>query len=276
MNTRATELQSYRGEWEPKTDYQYGDIVKVRGMLYICDMQHTSETSFNEKEESLFTAFDTYTNNEGSLQKGLLKMLHHLPIIHTPKSYGDRDGDIVINYPYEEVPNNSLLFVVPLRGSNNISNRLVIKHPQLVTTNGTTKVEYPTNKTKEYTIYIENHDGSKRQVKSGDIVPDRLCIFRFLSASSNIVILCNNPIYDNLHCSTLTITNETIFYRQPSIIGANNQTVDTLALSSDVKSVKDTADSLKERIQTGTQSAEDFFDAHPELPAGTIYLQMEE
>ena len=283
MSTRATELQSYKGEWQPNTEYQYGDIVKRGGILYICDIAHTSGTKFEDKENEYFIAFDTSNTNNSTLQKGLLQMLHHLPVIHTQKTYG-LDGEIVIKYPYEKVPNNSLLFVIPLKGSiqpyGTFSNKLVINYSKVVTENGVSKIEE--GPSKKYNIYIENHDGSKRSVGLGDISPDRLCVFRFLNADSDIVILCNNPIYNNLYCSTLTITNQTMFYERPSIIDGdkNSDTYglpkDYVAYKSELTKTAETADAAYNRIKTGTDTAEKYFKENSDLPVGTIYLQTEE
>ena len=170
------------------------------------------------------------------------------------------------------------MFVLPLYNSaednENIPNKLTIKFAQ-VSQDGTT-VGY--SKGKQYNILVEDTNGTKRRASKGDIVANRLCMFRFISNNATDIILCNNPVYNNLKCSTLCITNSTKFYEIPkfvtSIDGVEKEI--NLALESKVQELITRVDALEKKFRVGTKSAEEFFEENPNEPKGTIYLQVEE
>ncbi len=217
------------------------------------------------------------SNKTDALHKGLQQMLNYLPMIYNQQASANT-GEIIIKYPYSSIPNNALLFVLPLYNSTedneNIPNKLTIKFAQ-VSQDGTT-VGY--SKGKQYNILVEDTNGTKRRASKGDIVANRLCMFRFISNNANDVILCNNPIYNNLKCSTLCITNSTKFYEIPkfvtSIDGVEEE-ID-LALKSEIQELRAKVDALEKKFRVGTKSAEEFFEENPNEPKGTIYLQVEE
>lgn len=214
-------------------------------------------------------------NKTDALHEGLKKMLNYLPMIYNQQQTSVNTGEIVIKYPYSKIPENALLFVLPMYNSLSSGNKLTIKFAT-VSQNGTV-VSYTT--TKQYNIMVEDTDGKKRAVGLGDIVANRLCMFRFITNNSSDIILCNNPIYNNLKCSTLCITNSAKFYETPKVIYYTNQGVEKeveLALSSDLQDLAARVTALENKFVTGTDSAEEYFENNPNAPQGTIYMQVEE
>lgn len=214
-------------------------------------------------------------NKTDALHEGLKKMLNYLPMIYNQQQTSVNTGEIVIKYPYNKIPENALLFVLPMYNSLSSGNKLTIKFAT-VSQNGTV-VSYTT--TKQYNIMVEDTDGKKRAAGLGDIVANRLCMFRFITNNSSDIILCNNPIYNNLKCSTLCITNSAKFYETPKVIYYTNQGVEKeveLALSSDLQDLAARVTALENKFVTGTDSAEEYFENNPNAPQGTIYMQVEE
>lgn len=214
-------------------------------------------------------------NKTDALHEGLKKMLNYLPMIYNQQQTSVNTGEIVIKYPYDKIPENALLFVLPMYNSLSSGNKLTIKLAT-VSQNGTV-VSYTT--TKQYNIMVEDTDGKKRAAGLGDIVANRLCMFRFITNNSSDIILCNNPIYNNLKCSTLCITNSAKFYETPKVIYYTNQGVEKeveLALSSDLQNLAARVTALENKFVTGTDSAEEYFENNPNAPQGTIYMQVEE
>lgn len=214
-------------------------------------------------------------NKTDALHEGLKKMLNYLPMIYNQQQTSVNTGEIVIKYPYNKIPENALLFVLPMYNSLSSGNKLTIKLAT-VSQNGTV-VSYTT--TKQYNIMVEDTDGKKRAAGLGDIVANRLCMFRFITNNSSDIILCNNPIYNNLKCSTLCITNSAKFYETPKVIYYTNQGVEKeveLALSSDLQDLAARVTALENKFVTGTDSAEEYFENNPNAPQGTIYMQVEE
>ena len=214
-------------------------------------------------------------NKTDALHEGLKKMLNYLPMIYNQQQTSVNTGEIVIKYPYSKIPENALLFVLPMYNSLSSGNKLTIKFAT-VSQNGTV-VSYTT--TKQYNIMVEDTDGKKRAAGLGDIVANRLCMFRFITNNSSDIILCNNPIYNNLKCSTLCITNSAKFYETPKVIYYTNQGVEKeveLALSSDLQDLAARVAALENKFVTGTDSAEEYFENNPNAPQGTIYMQVEE
>lgn len=214
-------------------------------------------------------------NKTDALHEGLKKMLNYLPMIYNQQQTSVNTGEIVIKYPYDKIPENALLFVLPMYNSLSSGNKLTIKLAT-VSQNGTV-VSYTT--TKQYNIMVEDTNGKKRAAGLGDIVANRLCMFRFITNNSSDIILCNNPIYNNLKCSTLCITNSAKFYETPKVIYYTNQGVEKeveLALASDLQDLAARVTALENKFVTGTDSAEEYFENNPNAPQGTIYMQVEE
>jgi hypothetical protein len=214
------------------------------------------------------------TNEMNDLYKNILTVLKYLPKVYAQKEYkNDFPGNIYIHYPYKDIPNNAIFFVLPMRGSveytGTTSNKLVIQYWQSgIDDNGKPTVNVTQEKV--YDILIEKPDGSKRFATIGDILPDRLCMFRFVKSSSNYVVLCNDPLHGDVYCSSLKVTGEVNFNETPKVNQFN------LVTSNDLATIEKKLTDLENKIQTGTQTAESYFKEHPNLPVGTIYIQTEE
>ena len=211
-----------------------------------------------------------------ALHEGLKKMLTYLPIIYNQRQVNSANtGVITIRYPYASIPNNAIIFVLPLFGAlqstdaNMYANKLKIEY---ATTDGTNVVY---NVTKTYNIMVEGFNGTKRPATLGDIVPNRLCMFRFISGNTKDVILCNNPIYNNLSCSTLYITDTAKFNTMPVFI-SDKGLEKPLALEENVTALEKRVLALEKKFVTGTETAEEYFSNNPDAADGTFYMQVEE
>lgn len=215
-------------------------------------------------------------NNVNALHEGLKKMLNYLPMIYNQQQVSTTNtGEIIIKYPYDSIPENALLFVLPLYNSIESNNKLTIKLAQ-VSQDGSA-ISYETSKS--YNIMVEDTNGTKRRATLGDIVANRLCMFRFITNNSSDIILCNNPIYNNLKCSTLCITNSAKFYEIPKIVYYTAQGVEKetpLALNQDVQNLAARITALENKFKVGTETAEEYFSNNKNVPDGTIYMQVEE
>ena len=216
------------------------------------------------------------SDKTNALHEGLKRMLNYIPMIYNQQQLSTvNTGEIVIKYPYDKIPNNALLFVLPLYNSTETNNKLTIKFAQ-VSQDGSI-ISYATTKT--YNIMVEDTNGTKRQASYGDIVANRLCMFRFITNNSSDIILCNNPIYNNLKCSTLCITNSAKFYEKPKVVYYTNMGIEKeaeLALDQDLQNLEARVTALENKFKVGTESAEEYFAKNPNAETGTIYLQMEE
>ncbi len=215
-------------------------------------------------------------NQIDALHQGLKKMLNYLPMIYNQQQLNSANtGEIVIKYPYETIPDNALLFVLPLYGSLTTGNKLTIKFAK-VSQDGSI-ISYAT--TKSYNIMVEDINGTKRKATDGDIIPNRLCMFRFITNNSSDIVLCNNPVYNNLKCSTLCITNKASFYQIPTIIYRTpngTELEEPLALNQDLQSLEARITALENKFKVGTDTPEKYFENNPNAPQGTIYMQVEE
>ncbi len=214
-------------------------------------------------------------NKTDALHEGLKKMLNYLPMIYNQRSASSENtGEIIIKYPYSSIPDNALLFVLPIFPSLATGNKLTIKYAT-VSQDGSA-VSYHTTKT--YNIMVEGTDGTKRSATTGDIVANRLCMFRFITNNSTDIILCNNPIYNNLQCSSLYISNEAVFDRLPQYRYKKNGTEfkTDLVTAESFNALKERVTELEKRLQIGTKSPEEFFGSNQNLPENTIYFQVEE
>lgn len=181
------------------------------------------------------------------------------------------NGEFVIRYPYSELPNNGLLFMVPQFSSITYQpghyNKLILKYPQ-TKADGTTSY----TGTKTYSMIKEDSNGTHSAVTKGDIIANRLAIFRFISGDNNTVILVNNPQYNNLQVSSLHVTNNVSFENIPSVAKEDNTYVQ-LATTEEVLNLENRVKALEGKFLYGLADAED---ALYNAPEGTIYIKIEE
>jgi hypothetical protein len=199
------------------------------------------------------------------------------------------NGDYKIEYLYEKIPDNSLLFMVPKYSSlptgipNDTdgeeysttyvdSNKLTIRY--LI---GTRTDEHGNKRgvynSKVYKIYVEAPEGSMRLAGEGDIIANRLAIFRFIKGDKDSVILTNSPIYNSVSLSNLTVTNKATFYSRPVILDPITKDEIPLATNTDLLSLTKRVEKLENKFQYGTEDAEN---ALIDADVGTIYIQVEE
>lgn len=199
-----------------------------------------------------------------ALKESLIKVIQYMPQVYAQRELGN-DGEIYIKYPYKEIPSNALLFVLPIKGSEIDNNKLIVRYGT-ASLDGTT-INY--NTTKIYRILVEDIDGHKRDATTGDILPDRLCIFRFVSTDSKSVILCNSPLHGEMSCSKLLVTGDVELYKTPTVNGVK------LASNGDIIKINERLDALEKKFIIGTLSPEEYLSENT-VPDGTIYIQTEE
>jgi len=182
-----------------------------------------------------------------------------MPYIY-PQIPGNNEAQFVIRYPFPTAPSNSLVFVLPLRNSVEVTsertNKLIFRYP--------TGEGYAT---KEYTIFIEGINGALTHAGEHALIANRLAMFRFLSTDPDKAILVNNSYHNTLGLSHLSVSQSTHFGLVPTV-GTN----DELALNSELKALEDRVKKLEEMIIVGEEDAEE---ALQDKPEGTIYIQLE-
>lgn len=201
------------------------------------------------------------------------KTLGYAPVVYKQSIYNinQEEGgrNFVLEYKYTDLPDDSLLFFVPAFSSldpvNETNCKLKIRIPKKVGTS----YEY---QERALDIIVEQNDAVPRPAKRGDIIANRMCIFRF-RLSSNEAILCNSPLYDNAIYSSFQATNAQ-FLNRPVIVDSEDPLKTyTLVSTKEFNELVDEVNKLKQRIQYGTKSPEE---ALAGLPAGTVYIQYEE
>lgn len=185
------------------------------------------------------------------------------------------DNNYKIEYLYESIPNNSLLFMVPTYSSLKYETavcKLTIRYLKQTQkqSDGTLKAIY---QEKCYDIYVENPEGVLTRASRGDIIAHRLCIFRFINGDDDTVILINSPLYNSVSLSTLTVTNKTKFHQMPVVVDASTGAEIPLASNTDLSELKNRVTRLENKFTYGTVSAEE---ALADAEEGTIYIQVEE
>lgn len=223
-------------------------------------------------------------NKTDALHEGLKKMLNYLPMIYNQRQTNAVwNGNFIIRYPYDSIPENAILFMLPIYSSldNSTSiniNKLTIQYAT-VSQDGK-QISYQNSKT--YNIVVEELDGSKRPAKVGDIVANRLCMFRFITNNKTDIILCNDCNHNNLACTSLYVTTESTFKELPiyeyiKLINGVPTTIRTyLSTQEDIANLNDRLTALENKFHIGTQSPEDFFEENSNLPDDSIYFQTEE
>ena len=201
------------------------------------------------------------------------KALGYVPIVYKQSIYNidQEEGgrNFTLEYKYTDIADDSLLFFIPayssLEPTDQAKCKLIIKIPVVV--GGV--YEY---QTRSLDIIVEQNDNVPRPATRGDIIANRMCIFRF-RLSSNEAILCNSPLYDNAIYSSFQATNAK-FLNRPVVVDPEDPfKTYTLVSTQEFNELVEEVNKLKQRIQYGTKSPEE---ALAGLPSGTIYIQYEE
>ena len=192
------------------------------------------------------------------------------------------DGDYKIEYLYEQIPDNTLIFMVPKYSS--LSTVYSEDSPSPVAAN-TLTIRYLTGTREEngvlkgvysyksYKIYVENPEGTLTLATNGDIIAHRLAMFRFIQGDNDSVILINSPLYNSVSLSTLTVTNKAAFYTRPVLIDSETKDEIPLATNTDLLALTSRVERLENKFQYGTIDPEE---ALIDAEVGTIYIQVEE
>ena len=200
--------------------------------------------------------------------------------LNTPSTQWE--GDYAIEFLYDKLPENCLVFMVPkysslatsyTDGTDKIveANYLTIKY--LIGTETINGIKYGKYRETSYKIYVETSEGTLTLATKGDIVANRLAMFRFIKGDNDSVILINSPLYNSISLSTLTVTNKTTFYTTPVIVDRVSNSEIPLATNSDLISLENRVKKLEQKFQYGTLDAEE---ALIDAEVGTIYIQVEE
>ena len=185
--------------------------------------------------------------------------------------YDSWDGNYKIEYLYDKIPDNSLLFMVPVYSSKETNNKLTLRYLTGTRTNSDgTQVGVYAETTLD--IFIENPEGFLTRATSGDILPNRLCIFRFIKGDNKMVILINSPLYNSISVSTLNVVNETTFHTIPTVVDKVTESKIPLVTKVQLAELENRISILEDRIRFGTTDANE---ALADAEEGTIYIQVE-
>ena len=185
------------------------------------------------------------------------------------------DGNYKIEYLYDKIPDNSLLFVVPRYSSveyttGKSKNTLTIRYISDIKQKGDKQVAVYKDTT--YNILIENPEGTLSYATKGDILANRLCMFRFIKGDNDTVILINSPLYNNISVSTLNVTNEATFYTMPTVIDSVTDSRIPLVTRTQLLELTNRVSKLEKKFQFGTEDANSVLS---NADVGTIYIQVE-
>ena len=181
------------------------------------------------------------------------------------------NGNYTIEYLYDSIPNNSLLFMVPVYSSIEGTNSLTLRY--LVRTEKVGDVIKGIYQSKNFTIYVENPEGILTKATKGDIIAHRLCIFRFIKGDDDTVILVNSPSYNSVSYNNISVTGEAKFYNTPVVVDKSTGSKIPLATKTDFISLENRVATLERKFIYGSIEAEEaLIDAEP----GTIYIKVEE
>lgn len=200
----------------------------------------------------------------------LEKSLKYTPILYRQSTYSiDQNAfgnDYILEYKQTDIPEDSLLFFIPAYSSNDSATcKLTIRVPS-VNSSGTYSYSDIV-----YDIIVEQNNDMPRKAGQGDIIANRMCIFRFRSITKQ-VILCNSPLYNDAIFSNVKVVNAK-FTNMPVYVDPNTNIEYALVSTKELSELKNKVTALENKIKFGTQDPEE---ALRDLPAGTIYIQHEE
>jgi hypothetical protein len=185
--------------------------------------------------------------------------------------YAVNNGEFIINYPHDTLPYDSLLFMVPCKFSiateNVLTRNYLILRKAAVVNGIRTYVEF-----KRMLIVVERNDGTTVPATKGDILANRLCIFRFISNDIDTAILINSPYYNSMSLTNLTVLGSTVFREIPCYQDTDLSTPVPLATATEVQVLREKIEALESKIQYGEEDPDVALEG---LPEGTIYIQVE-
>ena len=215
------------------------------------------------------------------LMEALLESSNYMPYVYNQLALDDA-YTFTIRYPFKTIPENSLLFVVPIRNSKTVTeedpyNKLKLLIPNVVVDpiTGERHIDYTSRPPKIFNIFIEGGDGKLTKLELNGLIANRLAIFRFLKNDPNTVILVNNPFYNDVQLSTLVVNGDTVLRSVPTYEpDPEDPSQNTsLALERDVIVLEQRIAALENKFLYGTENADV---ALADKPDGTIYIMIED
>lgn len=212
------------------------------------------------------------------LKKAMLEILRYNPYVYPQSaSISGKPGEILIRFPYSELPKNSLLYVLPNTNSIQIDgdtkNTLRVKFGK---TNAQGEIEYTNDK--YYDIVVEQSNGLKRYASDGHIVANRLAIFRVGNVDDGTITLINSPLYNEISLASLVVTNNAVFYDKPLVKLKKDNEDDPdeyveVVTKDQYNELLERVQYLEQKFQVGTVDAETALAGQPD---GTFYVKVEE
>lgn len=199
----------------------------------------------------------------------ILKALPYTPIVYKQSTYATEQNEFgknfILEFKYTDIEDDSLLFFLPSVSSNAANCKLTVKMPTVKSDN---TIEYTA---KEFAIIVEQNDSLPRPATKGDIIANRMCIFRFRKTKDQVV-LCNSPLYNDAVFSKVKIVSGE-FVNLPKYLDPENPNVSyTLVSTKELIALEKRVHDLEEKFKYGTEEPEE---ALKDSPSGTIYVQYE-
>lgn len=215
------------------------------------------------------------------LMEALLESSNYMPFVYNQLALDDA-YTFTVRYPFKHIPDNSLLFMVPIRNSkqttvDNPFNKLKLLIPNVIVDpiTGDRNIDYTSQQPKVFNIFIEGGDGKLTKLELNGLIANRLAIFRFLRNDPNTVILVNNPFYNDVQLSTLTVNSDVVVRSVPVYApDPENPTLNTnLALERDLIALEQRIAAIENKFLYGVENADV---ALADKPDGTIYIKIED
>lgn len=207
------------------------------------------------------------------LHQAMLQALQYNTYVYPQiaNDYATNDGEFIINYTQDTLPYDGLLFMVPCKFSIAIEdvlsrNYLILRKASIV--DG--RREYIVFK--KMLIAVERNDGTTVPATKGDILANRLCIFRFITSDVDTAILINSPYYNSMSLTNLTVLGDTVFRKLPCFQEGDLSTPVPLATSTEVQKLRERIEAVENKVQYGEEDPDVALEG---LPDGTIYIQVE-
>lgn len=218
-------------------------------------------------------------NKQQVLYEMLIEAYSYMPIVYQQQNVptGTEKEDVyIIKTHLDRLPDNGLLFVLPKYTSTTSTVKLKVLF------------ENDASKAVTYTVYLENTNGNLIKASANSLVANRLAIFRIVEQFSkkttdnpevnHMVVLTNNPFYNNLTISQLNVSNQTIFRRMPVYLpesyadGTDISNGFEFVLYSEYLELKQRLETLEKRLVIGIEDISEVADT---LEEGQIYMKVE-
>lgn len=216
---------------------------------------------------------------KNSVLESLLQAINYLPHVYQQVD-GGATTDITIKYPFNEVPSDSLLFVLPTRNlvaptNPSIKNTITILLPQVSIVEGQRVVTHSQASKVTYEIVSETNEGGIVPIQANQILVNRVAIFRFIKRGTTKAVLMNSPLQHSVALNELFVSNLAKF-RQLPVYSPDPEDAtkdETLVSRSDYNSLLQRVEALESKFLFGKEDPEIALEGKPD---GTIYIKVEE